>query len=524
MKRKQVVIPIVIFTLCAAGIALFALGSSAKLPFNVEWMPGAKKTRERFRTRVIAPSLENDASGENILWTDEIDEYALKAPLGGEEQVVAVLNFDFYNDSIEEQIVAYRSRLAPQPSPSSGVEPEVRGSPLASGNIIIGYFSYDEKTGAYRQSWNAPTAAAMPGTVSLYTLDLLGDRRDCVILTGMNADGKHTLTAFHKTEKEDLNRPFVKIAEIQVDGSINIQETERPLAYRQGIARGQPYTIVAYAHDSGSDNMLDRIEIEYAYNPARGVFEQGKVTRIPGSQIEQRRVREILSGNAKVFEEFINDLWYHVSPSGTIDKSQYIYFDPVNREIIFFGEETQQIFSWHYSNSTRYGLYITSQNIAVTTLRRFIDIELESLDSVRMRVFEDVKLKIGLGASWDGTYRRAGRVQENAKALRPYTDASYDSSMGRLRFYPNGDYELTSQDASVKGRYAFFRVNDKDLLELRPERNANSRSRQNNSDRLIYRINGDMSAERGFGLIRVRLGASGVQELQEAQINVTRVR
>jgi hypothetical protein len=515
MNRKQIIVPIVVFTLCAVGIAIFALQSSrVKL-----WMSGAKNNQERYHTRVIVPSLED--SGENNTWTENAGDYTLKAPLGDEEQIISAFNFDFYNDSIDEQIVAYRSRLAPQPNPSTGESP-LAPQPIDSGQVCIAYLSYDEKTGAYRRSWNASTAASMPGTVSLYTLDLLGDRRECVILTGMNAEGKHTLTAFHKVEKEDLNQPFIKIAEIQVDGSINIQEADRPLAYRQGIAKGQPFTIIAYGQDTASDNMLDRIEIEYVYNPVRGFYEQGRITRIPGSQIEQRRVREILSGQPKVFEEFINDLWYHVSPMGTIDRSQYLYFYPANREIIFYGEDTQQVFNWQHSNSTRYGLYITSQNIAVTTLRRFIDIELESLDSIRMKVFEDVRLKIGVGASWDGSYRRAGNVYVNDAPPRPYTDASYDSSMGRLRFYPNGDYELNSSDQSVKGRYAFFRVNDRDLLELRPD--SSSRSAQNSEDRLIYRITGHINTTENLSLVRVRLGPAGLQELLEGQIFLTKVR
>ncbi len=184
MNRKQLTVQIVIFALCAAGIAFYALRSSSlKLPFNVEWKPGARNNTERYRTRVISPGMENDAFGENGLWAEHADEYALKAPLDNEEQIISALNFDFYNDSIEEQLVAFRSHLA-------------------SGPVSIAYVSYDEQSKAYRRSWNAPTAASMPGTVSLFTLDLLGDRRDCVILTGMNAEGKHTLTAFHKVNRK----------------------------------------------------------------------------------------------------------------------------------------------------------------------------------------------------------------------------------------------------------------------------------------------------------------------------------
>ena len=159
-------------------------------------------------------------------------------------------------------------------------------------------------------------------------------------------------------------------------------------------------------------------------------------------------------------------------------------------------------------------------------MRRFLDIELESIDSIRMKVFEDVRLKIGISASWDGSYRRAVKVYDNDTPTRPYIEASYDSSMGRLRFYPNGEYELISSDASVKGRYAFFRVNDKELLELRPDRNGIPQSSQSNEDRLIYRIAssaGVRSAD-NLSLFRVRLVPSGIQELQEGQIFLTKVR
>jgi hypothetical protein len=122
--------------------------------------------------------------------------------------------------------------------------------------------------------------------------------------------------------------------------------------------------------------MLDQLEIIYTYNSEKGVYERTGMTRIPVSQIEQRRVRELLNGDKDRFEQFITGLWYYVGPQGTTDDRQYIYFDPLSREIIFYGENIQQVFNWQNSRATRHGLYISSQNISVTTLRRFLDIEL----------------------------------------------------------------------------------------------------------------------------------------------------
>jgi len=500
--NRKLAVTIVIFSLCAAGIAVLA-----------NWPNSNKTPRERYRTRVIDPSTlgrteEDFELSEQMAYDDA---YSLKGFLAEGEQAISILNYDFDNDSIEEQIVAYRSQQD------------------ADSPVCITLFAYDERTRAYRRFWNAPTAADMPGTVSLFTQDLLGDRSACVIITGMNRQGGHTMTVFLGSLGEDRNRPFPKIAEIQMDGSITIQETERTTAYRQGIAKGQPFIINAYGSDSESDNVLDKIEIAHEYNQVKGIYEAGRISRVPGSQIEQRRLREILSGGTGVFEDFINDLWYHVNADGTIDKNLYLYFEPEKREIIFYGDETQQVFTWLHSNSTRYGLYIASQNISVTTLRRFLDIELESLDSIKMRVFEDVKLKIGISASWDGSYRRAGTLAQASvghRSVQPYTNATYDSSIGRLQFHDNGEYELHSAGASSRGRYAFFRVDENDLLELRPhQRHANP------EDRLIYHItDANRSGSEGepvtenLSLLRVRLGAAGIHHLHESSIILTRAR
>jgi hypothetical protein len=506
---------IIIFLICAAGIALFAfLSRGTSRPFGINLFFSEKKAQEQHRTRIIVPGVpgvsdSDSASAEYMAYEDF---YNLKAPLNNGELVISVLNMDFDNDAIEEQLVVFRT-LGDAENP-----------------VVLAFFAYNEDENYYQRLWDIPVAATMPETVSLYAQDLLGDRGVCIVVTGMNAQSEHTMTIFRQNHNEEKDRPFVKIAEIAMDGSIAIREAERSLAYRQGIARGQPFAIIAHRRDIDSSNMLDRIEITYTYNDARGIYEQSAVNRVPGSQIEQRRLREILSGGSRVFEEFVNDLWYHVSPQGTIDKSQYLYFDPAKREIIFFGDDTQQIFIWQHSTSTRYGIYISSQNISVTTLRRFLDIELESLDSIRMRVFEDVRLKIGVSASWDGSYRRAGIAVRGAteeKGDRPYTDAVYDSSMGRLHFSSNGEYELSSGGSVVRGRYAFFRVGGQEFLELRPERNGASYGPvENGENRLIYSLTSAENSERdsetgNLMLARVRLGTAGVQELHEGHIILT---
>ncbi|MDR2158481.1 MAG: pallilysin-related adhesin [Treponema sp.] len=524
-KKTLLTVSIVLFILLALGAGAFFLRSFGLFR--------SERGREQAQTRIIIPQETQTGGGdseesERMAYEDRM---STKVPLEEQEVIVAVLTGDFNEDPMEEQFIAYRNLL------------EIE-SP-----VYLTYAEYDESTKSYRRIWNAATAATRPGTISLYTQDLVGDRSVCVILTGMNGQREHTMTIFRRNTgssaartrrpADDPGQPFSRIAELRIDGSILVQETERSRAYQLGHTHGQSFNIAAYGRDYESGNILDQVELTYAFNSANGLYEQTGITRIPGSQIEQRRLKELLSGTPGVFENFISDLWYYVGPEGTVDSRQYIYFDPAKRELVFFGDEAQQVFTWQNSSSTRYGIYISSQNISVTTLRRFLDIELESLDSIRVRVIEDVRLKLGVNNSWDGSYRRAGTAGKRAARSGGGVfsiDALYDSSMGKIRFFRDGTYELSSEHAVQRGRYIFFEANGQRLLELRPlevrENTAvSSTAGQGNAPqpetrrRELFRVEspgGDAAGQEKdavtLTLFRVRLGTMGVHPLPESGI------
>ena len=464
---------------------------------------------EEIRTRVVTPREAGSYSVvdyiEQTAWHENFN---LKVPLEDGEMLITVFNKENEEDLAEEQFAAYR------------VISETAGP------VYVTCIKFDEGSRRYKRMWNAPTAAARPETVSLFSQDLIGDRNNCIIVTGMNARNEHTMTIFKRSLYQSQNQAYIKIAELQIDGSIVIQETVRPYSYQQGISRGQSFNIAAYGHDDSSNNILDQIETVYSYNPMNEQYERLRVSRIPGSQIEQRRLRELLSGVPGVFENFITDLWYYVSPQGTIDARQYLYFDPSGKEIIFFGDEAQQVFHWQSSTPTRYGLYVRSQNISISTLLRFIDIELESLDSIRLRVIEDVRLKITVNTSWDGSYRRAGAAnpKEPISRVKPSVDALYDSSWGRIQFHSTGEYTISSSGNVRGGRYVFFTVEGQELVELRPvtQRLDSSGAQINETaeNRTVYRI------ENVAGTVifsRVRLGTAGIQDMLEPPITLTPV-
>jgi hypothetical protein len=487
MKKAFIYFSIIIAVLSVLLIIFLATGLWKKI-----FYPQAD---ENIKTKIVTPTKANtySSTGQSgqLSWEENL---ITKIPLEDGETVVAILNKESEENLPEEQFVVYRTTNAEDA-------------------VSITLLGYDENTQRYRRLWNAPTTASQSETITLFTQDLIGDRNNCVIVTGMNEKNEHTMTIFRRNQEQAAEQPYKKIAELQIAGSVKIQEMARSLAYQQGLTKGQSFNIAAYGQDNASVNILDQIETIYAFNPASERYEQINVSRIPGSQIEQRRIRELLSGAPGVFENFINDLWYYVSPEGTIDSKQYIYFDPGKKEIIFFGDEAQQVFNWQSSTPSRLGLYIKSQNISISTLLRFVEIELKSLDSINLRVIEDVRLRITANTTWDGSYRRAGAAnfKEALTQIRPTIDAVYDSSWGRIQFTSAGEYTINSAGGVKKGRYIFYRVNFIDLLELRPE--------EGDENRLVYK------AEAVAGVLilsRVKVGINGVQDLLEPPITLTK--
>ena len=492
------IITVIIFGFTALGIGALVLLPS---PWNTQ------TARELPQNRVVIPrtlSAWIDDYGQS---QDELiarEAMTSRLPLGEGRDVAAVLNGNFYGNPVQEQFVAYRNTLEP------------------GGLIYITFIGYDPAQRSFRRVWTAQTAAVRPETITLDALDLIGDRSVCILLSGMNKLGEHVLTVFrmNPAQEEEEEERFKRIAEITIDGSITVMEVARSQAYQMGFGPGQSFTIAAQGRDLNSENLMDQIEIIYAHNPATGIFEQRSISRIPGAQIEQRRVRELL-GNPQAFEEFVAGLWHFVTPQGTIDRNQFIYFDPPNQQIIFFADQTMQVFAWRNSIATRQGLHITSQNISISTIRRSIDIQLESLNGIRIRTSENLRPAFrGVAAPWDGSYRMAGRpmniAPDSPAASFTHIDARYDSAIGRIHFFPDGSLAIQTGGTLRQGKYAFFQVNGKELLEFRYDGALRETF-------LVEGERGDVTPRQNITLLPVRISAMGIERLNEGAISLTLV-
>ncbi|MDR2182468.1 MAG: pallilysin-related adhesin [Treponema sp.] len=486
-----------VFTIIVFFLTAVVIGALIFLPGDF-FLP--RKNTET-QTRVVIP--QTMGSGGEALDFQRSGEEARQAKISLDEGevVLGVLTLNFDDDINEEQIIAFRNQR------------EV-DSP-----IQITYVDNDGGRGDYRV-WSAASAVSRPGTLILYSEDLIGDGGICVLVSGMNGANEQTLTVFRKNGAAAFGgEPFSKIAEFLIEGSIIVEDLP---PYREG----RSLTISTFGRDYDSANLLDQIEVTYAFNRGNGLYEQVSVVKIPGRQIEQQRLRELLNGNPEQFESFIGGMWYHDDGP----RRQYIYFNNSGREIIFYDTRSEEVFTWQDSISTRYGLHINSRNISLTKLRRTININLVSLESIQVRVYQDAYLRGLPNTIWDGSYQRLETVetarQENRVA--PYLEGNYSGSGGAISFSRSGAYVIQADggQAERRGKYVFFNLGADELLELRPETaSGNGGAAEEMSARETFRVvrGGENTARPDeLTLTRVRISTKGIQDLHEAAVVLDR--
>lgn len=447
-------------------------------------------------------SMEN----EQLAMDDLMDP---KIALNEDEQMVSILTQDLYGDQMDEQLIALRDPNQPD------------------SQVFLVLIEYDEYTNGYHRMDTVASGVYRPRSFSMFTRDLVGDRSVCVIINGMNAIGEQVMSVFRLRRSIQAGSGWIastgdlqRILFLTNDGSIAIQEKERSQAYIQGYSRDDAFKISTYSRDTESTNILDQIETIYEWNEKSQRYERSATARIAGAQIEQKMLNEVLDGTAKKFEQFLAGMWTHSNQGGNTHKlaPDSLYFDPARYEIIFQRGGNQEIYTWNNAIPMRYGLYMTSRNMSIPTLRRLLNIELQSMDTIRVRVREDVRIKLGYGGQWDAIYQKSS-LSESASSPEGSTDSIqlsgiYRSGSIQLELHDNKQYRYQEGSLILEGVYTRFVMGDDIIVEFRPALEAESKR-----GTYLLRKEKGKDGESILTLDQVSLGVKGMERLYEEALH-----
>jgi hypothetical protein len=462
-----------------------------------------------------ADSQKQDAASNDAEKKVAQESQTAKIPIGPDEVLLQVQTLNLDNDADDEQIILVKKKDDPEEK------------------IHIIVADFDPARNEYYRAWEDTTEATKFMTFSVFLKDLIGDHNLNLVCMGMNNNNEQTLTVFWKIRAPNNGKGlyYGTVCRLAADGSVRIDEQERSEAYQLGQINGVSFPITAFSRDKKSPNMLDQIETVYAFNYKSGKYEKTQEIPVTGQQIESGRLKDILNGDEKRFESYIKGIWYKTTVTDTKDPSaQLIMFDRAQNNVVFNADNLQEVYTWESSHSTQYGIYVATENELVSTMRRFVDIELKAPDTIDIKTYDDVQIKVEVSGKWDGTYKRLGSpaTPGAAQAAQPGQKPAVkqDALSGVFSGDDDTELEFSGQNRVIfrknkktqEGGYAFFQLGQQSIFEIKLLKTTDSPGVVRTYIAKLDKRDSGSAISLMLTLIPARIGMEGAEPLQDRTI------
>ncbi len=443
MKR----FPIIFFLLFALALIFYFLFSS----FITE------NEQETVRAKVVIPATTTqvEQSEDTESYSSVEFENTSLIQLNMDETLITTLSVDINSDTFEDQVVAVKKANNP--------------------DIVIIIGLYNSKTSEYQRFTEIQTSIFQVKTFSLMTMDLAGNHTNTLVCTGFSSNNDSILQAYNpKTSKNRFS--LVKIIDLKTDGTIFIQQAQRNDNYSIYNMNAECFPIIMYSTEEtpeGTD--FEQVQTTYEWNKKTEVYEAISTTRLSSKKIAAKELARILDGNISTFTNFLDGLWYRTNTTG---QQRYIFFDPKSEEIIFFDQAIQEVYDWLNGTLRRSGIYITASNKSISNLVRYFDIALVSVDEIRVRVRDDVRMIIGTDTLWDGIYKKTSQKMNSVQSKNSDLEniiKTMEEGAGKWNFQENtvvfteGVFSLASKDKKESGVYTQTTLFNTDLIQFRAD-------------------------------------------------------
>lgn len=336
------------------------------------------------------------------------------------ETLISTLTVDFNKDSFEDQVIVTRHAASPY--------------------IYLVVCLYDVIKKSYIRLAEIPTRIMKSATFSYSVLDMVGNHGQTLLYQGLDDEGQNVLKLF--IYKKVGNKKEVRcIGDFSSNASIFIEKAARGNDYEIKGALGTSHKVWVYSNDKDEEGEGEHIresiarEIvqtrsEYQYSYDRQSYVKVNSFKNKVSSVSSETLYPLQAGNVRAFTTFLTGLWRKKAYSS---KTYFIYFDYENEEIVFLQDNAQGVYLWEENVGHKNGLYLTSSNSIILSMKRNIDVNLLDIDRVAIYVKENVGLVISENNLWDGEYERV-RFVDSANNANEFSEFSEDEKGGVERF------------------------------------------------------------------------------------------
>ncbi|MBR5097066.1 MAG: pallilysin-related adhesin [Treponema sp.] len=392
----------------------------------------------------------NHSDAENALGMDDQSVVSFM-PLKPDETLLSSMGIDLDGDNLDDEILVVKKV----------------GNPFLY--IIIGL--YNPQTTLYDRISELKTEVTQFKSFSYNGMDVAGDHRTALVYQGFTDDGNAVLQMYYCSR-----RGLTKIGDFKSDGTIFIQQYNRTETYELSQSSGRSFPVWTYSSDTREGaGSLSQVQTEYDWNPDLQRYVQARQIFVAGKNVAAEALAKIQDGTVETFANYLNGLWYKTDNED--DEIRYIFLDYKNSEVIFLEGDSQEVYNWQNSNLYRNGIYLSTVNASIENLRRRFDISLTGLDEMRVHVYDDVRMRIGADALWNGNYKKMKSANEFPSNEIDTTDLEelrsrleeikqWSAPDGALLTFKNGLYTIQNESVRENGVYFVSQIQSSFVIQF----------------------------------------------------------
>ncbi len=412
------------------------------------------------RSRVVTPIVDSASTDSENLedkYEDQLQETSF-IELANDETLISTVTMDIDGDGYDDQISVLKTPATPY--------------------LILVVGLYNPIQAKYERIFSTYTNITQVRTFACTSLDVIGNHRNSLVYQGIAENG-HSVLRIFQGSRHRRDFKLEVIGDFDTEGTVFIQQVERPESYQLSQAKGESFPVWVYnSEQQPGRNVFDQVQIKYDWNEDEGKYIEVSRNRVAGSRIAAEELARIQDGTVETFTKFLEGLWYKTE--NTSSDIRYIFFDAAREEIIFHYMDSEEVYTWINSNLRRNGMYFTSVNQSIENLQRRVDITLVNVDEVRVRIQDDVRMIIGESPLWDGNYKKMSPSQALKLAKQEETDfvaalatgPAWTAADGSYLVFTDSTWEVTGTDISDTGLYMSLKVSGTQLLQFRSDKNS----------------------------------------------------
>lgn len=404
-------------------------------------------------------------SPEDIGYTRETVQVP-RVQLPPEYQVLQLIDVNLDLDRHEEQILV------------------AQNSDAETMTVRIFVADYDEVRDRYSITWESDTLARQRKGLQVTVMDATGDHNLEIICSGINEENHQTIDLFRRTtSRGEYGLFFASILSLQVPGTIELEETRRSQSYQNGLSNGVSFPIITNSKDTESDRISDIVKRTYLWRNDSGKYELVLENKVSGTEIEDRRLKELFEAGSEEFEEFLQGPWLYLrterdqTPAGS---QALIHFDRKERSITFFSGSVQEIYLW--TSSQRFlanSLAVRGENEIIPFMRIHISVYVQDLTHIRLLIY-DIDSHNGQRSTntlWSGVYQKIGESVQRSFLPADFNEQESQSHLPRLTGVYRSDegykilfdppmFSLEEENSTLRGGFSLYNMGN-DIMELK---------------------------------------------------------